>query len=149
MRDTFSGQLASSLRTDFRSLLYGVAVLLVTGQDSTMRIFSTVHDKHNKSLGRASFNKTETKRTGLKHDQHKMPPVTVFAAGRSAVCVCVCVCVCFCVCVCVYVCVSMSMSTCKLQSDSAGKHVLVALSKGDGKWGGGDGDKRRKTWGGG
>ena len=60
-----------------------------TGQDSTMRIFSTVHDKYNKSLGRASFNKTETKRTGLKHDQHKMPPVTVFAAGTS-LCVCVC-----------------------------------------------------------
>ena len=53
-----------------------------------MRIFSTVHDKYNKSLGRASFNKTETKRTGLKHDQHKMPPVTVFAAGTSlSVCV--------------------------------------------------------------
>ncbi|XP_070172929.1 WD repeat-containing protein 36-like [Littorina saxatilis] len=54
--------------------------ILCAGQDSTMRMFSTVHDKHNSSLGRASFNKSETKRTGLKNDQHKMPPVTCFTA---------------------------------------------------------------------
>ena len=58
-----------------------------------MNIFSTVHDKYNSSLGRASFNKTETKRTGLKLDEHKMPPITAFAAGRVCVCVCVCACV--------------------------------------------------------
>lgn len=54
----------------------------IIGQDSTMRMFSTVHDKYNKSLGRASFNKSETKRSGLKLDQHAMPPVTAFAAGN-------------------------------------------------------------------
>lgn len=57
--------------------------ILCAGQDSTVRMFSTVHDKYNSSLGRASFNKTATKRAGLKHDQHKMPPVTVFAAESS------------------------------------------------------------------
>ena len=55
--------------------------MLVPGQDSTLRSFSTIHDKHNKSLGRASYNKKATKKSTLKNDQHKMPCVTDFATG--------------------------------------------------------------------
>ena len=59
-------------------------VIVSAGQDSTLQTFSTVHDRHNRSLGRASFNKKETKKTGLKLDQHMMPPITDFASGRLA-----------------------------------------------------------------
>jgi U3 small nucleolar RNA-associated protein 21 len=44
--------------------------------------FSTVHDSRNKSLGRASFNKLETKKTDLKLDQHKMPPILEFDSNE-------------------------------------------------------------------
>ena len=47
-----------------------------------MRSFSIIHDRHNKNLGRASFNKAETKKSGLKRDQHMMPMVTDFASGK-------------------------------------------------------------------
>ncbi|XP_013379758.1 WD repeat-containing protein 36 isoform X1 [Lingula anatina] len=57
--------------------------ILSAGQDSTLRSFSTVHDRHNKSLGRASYNKAETKKTGLKLDQHMMPPITDFDSEIS------------------------------------------------------------------
>ncbi|XP_069127390.1 WD repeat-containing protein 36-like [Argopecten irradians] len=57
--------------------------ILSAGQDSTMRSFSTIHDKHYKSLGRASYNKTETRKTGLKKDKHMMPPVTQFVSESS------------------------------------------------------------------
>ena len=40
--------------------------------------FSTDHDRKNKSLGRASYNKLETRKTGLKLDQHMMPPILDF-----------------------------------------------------------------------
>ena len=55
----------------------------ILGQDSTLKSFSTIHDSHNKNLGRASFNKTESKRSGLKRDKHMMPPVTAFASGKN------------------------------------------------------------------
>lgn len=48
-----------------------------------MRSFSTVHDRHNKSLGRASYNKQLTKKNTLKYDQHKMPFIVDFVAGRA------------------------------------------------------------------
>ncbi|KAK3793159.1 hypothetical protein RRG08_024990 [Elysia crispata] len=57
--------------------------ILSAGHDSTLRSFSTVHDKHNKSLGRASYHKKASKRAGLKHDKHKMPPIVKFAAESS------------------------------------------------------------------
>ena len=61
------------------------AFLLIcsVGQDSVLRSFSTLHDSENKSLGRASFNKAETKRSGLQKDRHMMPPITAFAAGKN------------------------------------------------------------------
>lgn len=40
------------------------------------------HDKHNKSLGRASYDKKETKKTGLKKDRYMMPPITQFSSGK-------------------------------------------------------------------
>lgn len=57
--------------------------VLSAGQDSVLRSFSTIHDSENKSLGRASYNKAETKRTGLLKDKHMMPPITAFAADVS------------------------------------------------------------------
>ncbi|XP_076454218.1 WD repeat-containing protein 36-like [Babylonia areolata] len=53
--------------------------ILCAGQDSRFHLFSTIHDKHNKCLGRAYFNK----HTKEKRDLQKMPPVTVFAAESN------------------------------------------------------------------
>jgi len=58
-------------------------VCVCSGEDSTLRCFSTVHDSHNKSLGRASYNKTKTKRSRLQLDEHRMPPIIHFASGNS------------------------------------------------------------------
>ncbi|XP_048757531.1 WD repeat-containing protein 36-like [Ostrea edulis] len=54
--------------------------ILSAGQDSVLRSFSTIHESESKSLGRASYNKSETKKAGLLRDRHMMPPITVFAA---------------------------------------------------------------------
>jgi U3 small nucleolar RNA-associated protein 21 len=56
--------------------------ILSAGLDSNLMSFSTDHDRKNKSLGRASFNKQETKRNGLKLDQHKMPPIVEFDSNE-------------------------------------------------------------------
>lgn len=45
--------------------------------------FSTEHDSKNKSLGRASYNKAETRRRGLKYDEHKMPPIVDFDSNET------------------------------------------------------------------
>ncbi len=45
--------------------------------------FSIDHDGKNKSLGRASFNKIETKKSGLKLDEHKMPPIVDFDSNET------------------------------------------------------------------
>ena len=57
-------------------------VILSAGQDSTLHSFSTVHESKNRSLGRASYNKKQSKKTGLKQDKYMMPPVIDFAAGK-------------------------------------------------------------------
>lgn len=57
--------------------------ILSAGQDSTLRSFSAVHDKHNKSLGRASFDKKESKKTGLKKDKYMMPCISQFSSDTS------------------------------------------------------------------
>ncbi len=59
---------------------------LRSGQDSTLRSFSTVHDSQNKSLGRASYHKAQSKKAGLKHDQHMMPQIMDFDSGIKALC---------------------------------------------------------------
>ena len=63
-------------------------VLFLSGQDSTLRSFSTVHDRHSKNLGRASYNKKKSRKAGLKKDQHCMPPVTRVASGRLSLVYC-------------------------------------------------------------
>ena len=56
-------------------------VILSAGQDSTLHSFSTLHESKNRSLGRASYNKKQSKKSGLKLDKYMMPPVTAFTAG--------------------------------------------------------------------
>ena len=48
------------------------------GEDSTLRSFSTVHDSYSRSLGRASYNKSTSRKLP---DQHRMPPIIDFASG--------------------------------------------------------------------
>ncbi|XP_074642621.1 WD repeat-containing protein 36-like [Tubulanus polymorphus] len=57
--------------------------ILSAGQDSTLQSFSTVHDSKNRSLGRASYNKKESKKVGLKKDLNMMPPITDFTSESS------------------------------------------------------------------
>lgn len=57
--------------------------ILSSGLDSCLMSFSIEHDSKNKSLGRASFNKIETKKSGLKLDEHKMPPIIDFDSDES------------------------------------------------------------------
>lgn len=57
--------------------------ILSSGLDSVLMSFSTEHESKNKSLGRGSFNKKETKRSGLKLDQHKMPPIVEFSSSET------------------------------------------------------------------
>ena len=59
------------------------AHILSAGADSCLMAFSTEHDRKNKALGRASFNKAETKRTGLRLDQHMMPPIIDFDSSEA------------------------------------------------------------------
>uniref|UniRef100_H0YRW1 WD repeat domain 36 n=1 Tax=Taeniopygia guttata TaxID=59729 RepID=H0YRW1_TAEGU len=54
--------------------------ILSAGQDGTLRSFSTVHEKFNKSLGRGSINKKKSKKKGLKLDTMALPPITAFAS---------------------------------------------------------------------
>ena len=55
---------------------------LILGLDSYLMSFSSVHDSKNKSLGRGSYNKVETKRTGLKLDTQMMPPIIDFCSNE-------------------------------------------------------------------
>lgn len=57
--------------------------ILSAGLDSCLMSFSTDHDRKNKSLGRASFNKIETRKSGLKLDQHMMPPIVEFDSNET------------------------------------------------------------------
>ena len=56
--------------------------VLSAGQDSTVRSFSTQHDRLNRSLGRASYNKKRSKKQGLRLDQFRMPPIVALASGQ-------------------------------------------------------------------
>ena len=57
--------------------------IVSSGLDSCLMSFSIDHDSKNKSLGRASFNKIETRKSGLKLDEHKMPPIVDFASDET------------------------------------------------------------------
>ncbi|XP_078034603.1 WD repeat-containing protein 36 [Augochlora pura] len=55
--------------------------ILTAGSDSSLRIFSTVTEMLNKSLGRASFNRKASKKKGRAVDDPLiMPPIVTFAA---------------------------------------------------------------------
>ena len=57
--------------------------ILSSGLDSCLMSFSVDHDSKNKSLGRASFNKIETRKSGLRLDEYKMPPVVDFSSEET------------------------------------------------------------------
>jgi len=57
--------------------------ILSAGQDSSMRIFSTVTDILNKSLGHASFNRKLSKKHKSMEDPVRMPPVIDFTTETS------------------------------------------------------------------
>ena len=57
----------------------------LTGQDSTLQTFSTVHDSHSRSLGRASYFKKKSKKSSLREDKYMMPPITDFASGIQSI----------------------------------------------------------------
>lgn len=76
-----SGHSASPIRIRFHD--QNGQKILSSGLDSNLICFSTEHESKNKSLGRASFNKIETKKSGLRLDQHKMPPITDFASSEA------------------------------------------------------------------
>lgn len=53
--------------------------LLSAGEDSSLRIFHTISEKFNRSLGRASYNKKASKKKGRHEvDHHLMPSITEF-----------------------------------------------------------------------
>ncbi|XP_043255396.1 WD repeat-containing protein 36 [Colletes gigas] len=58
--------------------------ILTAGSDSSLRIFSTVTEILNKSLGRASFNRKASKKKGRTVDDHLiMPPISEFCAETT------------------------------------------------------------------
>ena len=57
--------------------------LLSSGQDSSLRVFSTVTDYLNRSLGHASFNRKLSKKHRVAEDPVRMPPVLEFTADTS------------------------------------------------------------------
>ncbi|XP_022111358.1 WD repeat-containing protein 36-like [Acanthaster planci] len=57
--------------------------ILSAGQDSTLKSFSTMHEKHNKDLGQANLKKKLGSRKGVLKQRFKMAPITQFAAEKS------------------------------------------------------------------
>ncbi|CRK95005.1 CLUMA_CG008491, isoform A, partial [Clunio marinus] len=58
--------------------------ILSAGEDSSLRIFSTISETLNASLGRASYNRTASKKLNkLEEDHHLMPPITQFTSETT------------------------------------------------------------------
>ncbi|XP_038068036.1 WD repeat-containing protein 36-like [Patiria miniata] len=57
--------------------------ILSAGQDSTLKSFSTLHEKHNKDLGQANLKKTLGNKKGVLKQRFKMAAITHFAAEKS------------------------------------------------------------------
>ncbi|XP_030844330.1 WD repeat-containing protein 36 [Strongylocentrotus purpuratus] len=57
--------------------------ILSAGQDGTLKSFSMVHDKHNKDLGVAAYDKAPGKKKDSKKGWKHMRPITCFAAETS------------------------------------------------------------------
>lgn len=57
--------------------------VLSAGQDSSLRVFSTVTDLLNRSLGHASFNRKLSKKHRVSEDPVRMPPIVDFTTDTS------------------------------------------------------------------
>jgi len=57
--------------------------VLSAGQDSSLRVFSTVADLLNRSLGHASFNRKLSKKHRVSEDPVRMPPIMDFTSDTS------------------------------------------------------------------
>ena len=57
--------------------------ILSAGQDSSLRVFSTVTDILNRSLGHASFNRKLSKKHRVAEDPVRMPPIVDFTTDTS------------------------------------------------------------------
>ena len=55
------------------------------GQDSSLRVFSTVTDLLNKSLGHASYNRKLSKKHRVSEDPVRMPPILDFTSDTTKV----------------------------------------------------------------
>ncbi|XP_059622050.1 WD repeat-containing protein 36 [Phlebotomus argentipes] len=54
--------------------------ILSAGEDSSLRVFNTVTEKVNRSMGRASYNRKAAKRNRKYEDVHLMPPIVQFTS---------------------------------------------------------------------
>ncbi|XP_055629239.1 WD repeat-containing protein 36 [Toxorhynchites rutilus septentrionalis] len=54
--------------------------ILSAGEDSSLRIFSTVSETLNKSLGKASYNRKASKKQRKREDPFRMPPISSFTS---------------------------------------------------------------------
>lgn len=54
--------------------------ILSAGEDSSLRIFSTISETMNKSLGKASYNKKASKKHRKGQDPFRMPPISLFTS---------------------------------------------------------------------
>lgn len=57
--------------------------ILSAGDDSTLRSFSLINDLLHKSLGQASMNRKAAKRSGMKNDHVKLPPIIDFVSEAT------------------------------------------------------------------
>ncbi|KAM8962305.1 WD repeat-containing protein 36 isoform 1-T1 [Pelodytes ibericus] len=57
--------------------------ILSAGQDGTLHSFSTVHDRHSKSLGHGSKDKAKAKKSALRALSFRLPPVVAFASESA------------------------------------------------------------------
>ncbi|KAH8385586.1 hypothetical protein KR200_001874 [Drosophila serrata] len=61
----------------------GVSILS-SGEDSTMRVFSTIAESLNKSMGRATYNRKATKKKNrFQYDKFSMPPILEFTSDTA------------------------------------------------------------------
>lgn len=54
--------------------------ILSAGEDSSLRIFSTVTETSNRSLGKASYNRKASKKQRKREDPFRMPPIRCFTS---------------------------------------------------------------------
>lgn len=75
------GHGAPPLHTRFHGSLGDI--ILTAGEDSSMRMFSTVTEILNRSLGQASYNRKAAKRKKVSLDTKKMPPIMCFTSETA------------------------------------------------------------------